>query len=106
MQLKWIDLNLDSDGKPLNVHHLIDEDTQRCYATVIDPPSGAVLHSIDFEFQDDNRSYVTLAAAKEYCETETILYDDFENSEFICDDCRESEEGGGAGGSGHRHRAN
>lgn len=75
MQLEWFEHKVkDSEGESYLVHYLVDSESERCYATIANPRDGHILFQTDLKFNEPDHSYVTLAAAKGYCESAVEVY--------------------------------
>jgi hypothetical protein len=93
MQLKWRQSKVVEEGDRVFVEFLIDEETQRCYATICHPSDGDILYGTSLKFNGpDEHFYATLEAAQAYCEEMATIFDEIENEEYICDDCRAAAE--------------
>jgi hypothetical protein len=68
VQLEWFSRDTKNDGDPVKIHYLFDPSTQLCYATLTEPNNGSILFVTDIRVAGYDRSYLTLQAAKDYCE--------------------------------------
>jgi len=76
MTLEWIKSNpVDADAKSFTVHYLVDENTKRCYACIVDPRDGYILYQTDIKVAGFDRCYITLEAAQDYCEAVAWEFD-------------------------------
>jgi hypothetical protein len=84
MQLEWIRLTpKNDDGVAIEQNYLVNTITSQCYAMVIEPRDGNLLFVTDIRVSGDDRSYITLDAAKNYCELVAM--------EFEREECQELE---------------
>lgn len=96
LDLKWFEADpVDSDGERFHCHYLVDTLSDRCYATVAEPRAGHTLYGTDIKINDvGDRSYVTLEAAKAYCEFAAYTQDKTDSGEVtkLVDAVEEKEE--------------
>jgi hypothetical protein len=69
MDLEWREAKpSDNEGNQYHYHYLIDTLSDQCLATIQEPRWGSILYVTDLRIRGDDRSFVTLAAAKAHCE--------------------------------------
>lgn len=73
MELEWIIATpTDSEGERYTVHYLIDTLSDQCMAMVPEPRKGHILFQTDIQVSGYDRAFITLDAAKKYCECTAI----------------------------------
>lgn len=77
LQLEWIFAEpVDDDGDKEHNHYLIDYLSTRCFAIVRAPKSvGSILYVTDVRVVGEDRSFISLEAAKRYCEEMALAWD-------------------------------
>jgi len=69
MELEWIFKAVpDGEGNTIRNHYLVDSANQQCLAIVPEPRDGQILYVTDIRIAGYDRSFMTLEAAKAYCE--------------------------------------
>lgn len=74
MNLEWSARTVgDGDGNKIRLHYLVDNENQQCLALVTEPRDGCLLFVTDLRIAGVDRSWMTLDAAKEHCESAVEL---------------------------------
>lgn len=69
MTLEWIDnVATGTEGDRIMVHYLVDVESEQCLATITEPLGGNLLFSTDLRVCGYDRAFMSLSAAKSYCE--------------------------------------
>lgn len=69
MELTWIEKHVgDGEDGQYHQHYLVDAANQQCLAIIPEPRHGNILYVTDIRIAGYDRSWMTLEAAKQYCE--------------------------------------